>query len=94
MGRQRKQSVFRQLGALFSGGARKASAQDVRRVEAKQRTLSQATEQWLSLLREMETRGETSDARYETYYQAYLQAKQQQKRVDLELFNLRQGLSG
>jgi hypothetical protein len=41
----------------------------------------------------MEAAGQTTDPRYETYYQAYLQAKQQQKRADLELFNLRQSLT-
>jgi hypothetical protein len=39
----------------------------------------------------MERNGESGEARYDLYFQAYLQAKQQQKRVDLELFNLKQG---
>jgi len=63
------------------------------RVEEKRRCLAQATQQWLSLLRELECNGETGDGRYETYYQAYLQARDHEKRADLELFNLRQGLS-
>jgi hypothetical protein len=54
----------------------------------------EATEQWLSLLREMERNGETSEPRYETYFRAYLRSKQQEKRFDLELFNMRQGLTG
>lgn len=60
-----------------------------RRIEERRRGLAEATEQWLSLLREMEQDGQTGDAKYEAYYRAYLQAKQQQKRADLELFNLR-----
>lgn len=72
------------------------TAQDtssVERIEERKRTLSRATEQWLSLLREMEHAGQTGEARYETYYRAYLQSKEQQKRVDLELFNVRRGLT-
>lgn len=61
----------------------------VRRIEERRRGLAAATEEWLSLLREMEQAGQTGDAKYEAYYQAYLRAKQQQKRADLELFNLR-----
>jgi len=64
-----------------------------RRVEEKRRCLALATQQWLSLIRDMECSGETGDARYETYYRAYLQARDHEKRTDLELFNLRQGLS-
>ncbi len=63
------------------------------RVQEKHRCLAQATQQWLLLLREMERNGETGDVRYETYYKAYLQARDHEKRADLELFNLRQGLS-
>ena len=85
-------------GSLFSSVLRSrresgGNEVEVRRVEEKLRSSAQATEQWLNLLREMEMSGETADARYERYYQAYLQARQQQKRVDLELFNLRQGLT-
>jgi hypothetical protein len=40
----------------------------------------------------MEHAGQSGEAKYESYYRAYLQAKQHQKRVDLELFNYRQGL--
>ena len=55
----------------------------------KQRALQKATDQWLSLLREMEQQGQSGEAAYERYYRAYLDAKQQQKDVDLQLFNLR-----
>jgi hypothetical protein len=40
----------------------------------------------------MERNGESSRPQYERYYQAYLQAKQQEKEVDLQLFNHRRGL--
>ena len=69
------------------------TSRDVRRIEEKHRAAHEATERWLSLLREMEHEGQSGDARYDAYYQAYLRAKQQQKHIDLELFNLRQGLS-
>lgn len=65
---------------------------DVRRIEERRRGLAAATDEWLSLLREMEHAGQTGDARYEAYYQAYLRSKQQQKRADLDLFNLRSGV--
>jgi hypothetical protein len=42
----------------------------------------------------MELNGETATSEYERYYQAYRQAKQQEKAVDLELFNRRRGLIG
>lgn len=64
---------------------------DVRRIEERRRGLAAATEEWLSLLREMEHAGQTGDAKYEAYYQAYLRSKQQQKRADLDLFNHRSG---
>jgi hypothetical protein len=40
----------------------------------------------------MERNGESGTAQYESYFQAYLQARQQEKAVDLELFNRRRGL--
>jgi hypothetical protein len=67
---------------------------DYREIEQKQRTLAQATQKWLSLLRDMEHAGQSGEARYEDYFRAYLEAKERQKRIDLELFNLRHGLSG
>lgn len=67
---------------------------EVRRLQERQENAQRATQQWLSLLREMEHNGETASTEYDRYYQAYLQAKQQQKAADLELFNLRHGLIG
>jgi nucleosome binding factor SPN SPT16 subunit len=67
---------------------------EVRRLQERQENMHRATEEWLSLLREMEQNGESASTQYERYYQAYLQAKQQQKMVDLELFNRRHGLIG
>jgi hypothetical protein len=67
---------------------------EVQRIEERQRALADSTEKWRSLLREMEHAGQSADPRYETYYQAYLQAREKQKQVDLELFNLRRGLAG
>lgn len=67
---------------------------DLERLEERYRALATASEQWLSLLREMERNGETAEPRYEQYYRAYIEARQQEKRVDLQLFNLRKGLVG
>lgn len=64
----------------------------LQRLEEKQRSAARATEHWLSLLREMEHNGESGDSRYESYYTAYLQARDQQKRIDLQVFNVRSGL--
>ena len=86
-------TVIRRLTDRLRGGAQPSSARKYRQTEVRYHHVSQAVEQWLSILKEMEHAGQTGEPRYETYYQAYLQAKQQQKRVDLELFNLRQGLS-
>lgn len=65
---------------------------EMRRLREKYASLKHATEEWLSLLREMELNGESSRAEYDRYYQAYLQAKQQQKSIDLQLFNRGHGL--
>ncbi len=65
---------------------------EVRRLRERHASLKRATDQWLSLLKEMELNGESGRTEYERYYQAYLQAKQQQKDVDLQLFNRRSGL--
>lgn len=81
------------LAALFRKREPGPDESTVRRVEEKRRSSAAATEKWLSLLREMELNGETAQARYDTYYKAYLQAREQEKRIDLELFNMRQGLS-
>jgi hypothetical protein len=42
----------------------------------------------------MERAGQTADPRYDAYFQAYLQARQQEKRAELDLFNVRRGLRG
>lgn len=72
--------------------SRPARAALERRLRERQEALSRATEQWFSLLREMEHNGESGRSEYERYYQAYLQARQAQKDVDLQLFNYRRGL--
>lgn len=85
------------LGRLLGGrqdSGRHISDQQIRRVEEKRRAAADATQQWLTLLRDLESKGESGHSTYETYYRAYLQAREQEKRVDLELFNLRQGLGG
>jgi hypothetical protein len=66
---------------------------ELHRLVEKLDALSEATQKWLGVLRDMEARGESGDPSYETYFEAYMQAKRQEKRVELELFNLRQGLS-
>ncbi len=88
---ERPSIVERLSRGLFSRS--RSSTRDMRRIEEKRRGLATATQEWLSLLREMEHAGQTGDAKYEAYYQAYLRSKQQQKRADLELFNLRNGVS-
>jgi hypothetical protein len=67
---------------------------EVERLEERRETLARVTGDWLSLVREMEAKGETSDPRYERYFQAYLDSRAQVKRVELELFNYRHGLVG
>ncbi|HZU13625.1 MAG TPA: hypothetical protein VFB58_12365 [Chloroflexota bacterium] len=62
------------------------------RLYEKHESLSRATEQWVTLLRDMEHNGESGGYQYERYFQAYLQARQAQKDVDLQLFNYRQRL--
>lgn len=63
---------------------------EVRKLQEKQVALRRATDEWLSLLRDMEQQGQSGEAAYDRYYKAYLGAKQQQKQVDLLLFNVRQ----
>lgn len=88
MAHRTRPSIVERLGRrLFSRPSN--PGRDLERVEEKRRDMAAATQKWLSLLREMEQAGQTGDAKYEAYYQAYLRAKQQQKRADLELFNLR-----
>lgn len=62
------------------------------RVEERRESLARAAQEWKSLLREMEHAGQSSEARYESYYRAYLQAREKEKRADLELFNIKQRL--
>ena len=62
---------------------------DVHRVEARYREAKASVESWTNLLRDLEDAGQTSGSMYEQYWQAYLRAKQQLKRAELDLFNLR-----
>ncbi|HEX6506551.1 MAG TPA: hypothetical protein VF221_02870 [Chloroflexota bacterium] len=93
MARARGLSPVGFLTGLFRRRSRSSDAAVFHRTEERRRASEAATQQWLALLREMEHNGETDEPRYETYYRAYLQSKQQEKRADLELFNLRQGLT-
>jgi vacuolar-type H+-ATPase catalytic subunit A/Vma1 len=65
---------------------------ELRRLRDRHESVKRATEQWLSILREMEGNGETGSAQYERYFQAYLQSRHQERAIDLELFNRRRGL--
>ncbi|HCG02820.1 MAG TPA: hypothetical protein DEV93_20035 [Chloroflexi bacterium] len=92
MVRNERKSALGRL--LWSGSEHKSGASEqTLRAEEKMHGASDAIEQWLSLLRELERDGESGDARYDTYYRAYLQAREQEKRAELELFNLQQGLT-
>lgn len=86
-------SPLRRLADHLRPTPTKPAGRELRRLKEKHDSLSRATEEWLTLLREMERNGESGGAQYERYYQAYQQAKHQQKVVDLELFNHRQGLT-
>jgi uncharacterized protein involved in exopolysaccharide biosynthesis len=94
MARARYVSPVGRLSGLLRRRSSNASDSEIRRLEEKYKTAAAATQQWLSLLREMERNGETDEVRYEQYYRAYLQSKQLEKRTDLHLFNLREGLTG
>jgi hypothetical protein len=94
MARARHDSPVGRLSGLLRRRSGARSDSEFRRLEEKYRTAADATQQWLSLLREMDRNGETNEGRYQQYYDAYLQAKQLEKRIDLELFNLREGLTG
>jgi uncharacterized protein involved in exopolysaccharide biosynthesis len=94
MARARKDSPVGRFAGVLRRWSGASSDSQIRRLEDKCKTASEATQQWLSLLREMERNGETNESRYEQYFRAYLQAKQLEKRTDLELFNLREGLIG
>lgn len=82
------------LARLFSSRNTDSTDDRTRRAEEKLRAASEAIDQWLSLLRELEQTGESDSARYDTYYRAYLQAREQEKRAELELFNLQHELAG
>lgn len=94
MARSSHGSILRRVAERLRGNGANLNLQDVRRIEERHRTAQEATQRWLSLLRDMEHAGQSGDARYDSYYQAYLKAKQQQKLIELELFNRRQRLSG
>ncbi|MGH2443227.1 MAG: hypothetical protein ACRDFX_08695 [Chloroflexota bacterium] len=82
------------LARLFGRMGRSPGEAEYRKLEEKKKALAQATLEWHSLLREMEVNGESSDPRYESYFGAYLDAQQQEKQIDLQLFNFRNGLLG
>ena len=82
-------SRLRRIISHFSGKQPVSLEQEVRRLEEKRVALRKATDEWLSLLRDMEQQGQSGEAAYERYYAAYLAAKKQQKDVELNLFNLR-----
>ncbi len=88
-GSGRHRPLLRRLFSRLGRNEVTTDDDDVRRLEEKQRSLQRATEQWLSLLREMEQEGESNELNYDRYYQAYLDAKRQQKHVEMLLFNMR-----
>jgi uncharacterized protein involved in exopolysaccharide biosynthesis len=92
MARHRRTSPPGRFAGLLGRRSRDGRRSHLERLEEKQRAAAEATLKWLSLLREMERTGETNEARYHQYFDAYLQAKQQEKRADLEVFNIREGL--
>ena len=73
---------------------REPRPRNVEQLEERREMLTRVAQDWLSLLREMESNGETSDPRYQRYFQAYLDSRAQVNRAELELFNHRQGLVG
>ncbi len=89
----RAASRGRRLASFIGLRPRRTNMTELERLEERRHAAADATRQWLSLLREMELQGDTNGSRYEQYFEAYLQAKQLEKRVDLELFNLREGLT-
>lgn len=80
---------MRRIFSRLSGKDFVPPDQEARRLDEKRRSLQKATGQWLSLLRDMEHQGQSDEAAYERYYKAYLDARHQQKEVELQLFNLR-----
>lgn len=75
---------------LLGRSGRRVSPQlEAERLREKYRQSVEATQRWLGLLRELEHEGKTATATYEQYFNAYLQARRLEKRLELEVFNLR-----
>lgn len=89
--------MVREQGAAFwhrflGHGRRHLSPElEAERLQEKYRQSVEATQRWLSLLRELEHEGKTATATYEQYFNAYLQARRLEKRLELDVFNLRSG---
>ena len=84
-----ERSMFQWLVGEWRRGPGPVRESEVRRLERKHRDAAVAAENWANLLRDMEHRGQTSEGRYEQYFQAYIDAQRQLKRAELELFNVR-----
>ncbi|HEV3309728.1 MAG TPA: hypothetical protein VG815_04340 [Chloroflexota bacterium] len=82
-------SALNRFFTRISGKQEVPLDQRYQRLQERRTALQKATDEWLSLLQEMEEHGESEQAAYERYHKAYLDAKHQQKEVELELFNLR-----
>lgn len=82
-------SLLKRFFSHFSGKQPVPVEHEIRRLEEKRMALRKATDEWLSLLRDMEQQGQSGEGAYERYYAAYLSAKRQQKDVELTLFNMR-----
>ena len=87
-----KQSWLQRLVSSRTRASR-VGPRDLQRLQEKERALARTADQWRTLLRDMEHTGQSGEARYGSYYQAYLKARQQQKEAELELFNVRQKLT-
>ena len=72
MARARKGSPVGRFSRLLRRRSGTRTDSEFRRLEEKYRTASAATQQWLSLLREMERNGETNESRYEQYFERIL----------------------
>jgi hypothetical protein len=84
---------FNHILGLRRQAASRSTRPRVGRLEDRREQLARAVDEWLSLLKDMEAAGECGGERYDRYYQAYLQALKQQKDIDLQLFNIRRGLT-
>jgi hypothetical protein len=87
-------SFWSKITALFAQDQPLSNTDELKRLEEKQRSLRAASEQWLSVLRDMERQGQSNELSYERYYQAYLDTRRQEKEIDLLLFNLKQRQAG